>query len=251
MNDYRYPNITAKEPAEKLRQIESFLRQLVDKMNAEQSSTGRAIYTYSSNGERVQANDHNKTDAENTFETIKDLILKSADIVDSFYEKYSKKLSGYYVAKSEFGEYKEENEVSLEATAKEIELAINQIESVAKSVANLGEETEEKLLKISASAEELSINVSKIVNDGVDSVKTKKGYTFNDEGLRIESAGSSIVNQIDNTGMSVKRGDDVMLKADHEGVIATDVQVNNYLIVGEHARFEDFPSGRTACFYVQ
>ena len=42
-----------------------------------------------------------------------------------------------------------------------------------------------------------------------------------------------------------------MLKADASGVEATDVTVNNYLVIGDHARFENYPTGRTACFYIE
>ena len=50
------------------------------------------------------------------------------------------------------------------------------------------------------------------------------------------------------------RGSTVMLQANASGVIATDVSVRNYLIIGEHARFEDYSDGsdsaRTACFFI-
>ena len=46
----------------------------------------------------------------------------------------------------------------------------------------------------------------------------------------------------------------VMLQANADGVIATDVTVRNYLIIGTHARFEDYSNGsdnaRTACFFI-
>ena len=61
-------------------------------------------------------------------------------------------------------------------------------------------------------------------------------------------------NSLDETGMYVKRSDDVMLQANANGVIATDVSVRNYLIIGCHGRFEDYSDGtdtaRTACFWI-
>jgi hypothetical protein len=57
-------------------------------------------------------------------------------------------------------------------------------------------------------------------------------------------------NRLDEKGMYVLRGGETMLKADADGVIATDVSVRNYLVVGEHARLEDYGQGRTACFYI-
>jgi hypothetical protein len=48
--------------------------------------------------------------------------------------------------------------------------------------------------------------------------------------------------------------EEVMLQADTDGVIATDVKVRNYLIIGSYARLEDYTDGaggkRTACFYL-
>ena len=60
-------------------------------------------------------------------------------------------------------------------------------------------------------------------------------------------------NLLDNTGMYVNRGQDVILQANGQGVVARDVKAVNYLIVGEHARLEDYGQAgedRTACFYV-
>lgn len=112
----------------------------------------------------------------------------------------------------------------------------------------------EQIAQINVNAENVGIRVSKIETDGVDKVKTSIGYTLSDDGLHIQKSGEEIDNSIDNTGMYVKRGDDVMLQANKDGVIATDVTVRNYLIIGSHARFEDYSDGtngnRTACFYI-
>lgn len=101
---------------------------------------------------------------------------------------------------------------------------------------------------------EISIAVKKILDDGVGQVTTESGYTFNSDGLHIKKSGEEMENTLDNTGMYVKRSDDIMLQANADGVIATDVSVRNYLIIGSHARFEDYSDGtdsaRTACFWI-
>ena len=56
-------------------------------------------------------------------------------------------------------------------------------------------------------------------------------------------------NTLDHTGMYVRRGNKVLLQANHKGVEAADVTVRNYLIVGDHARFEDYGGG-TGCFWI-
>lgn len=114
--------------------------------------------------------------------------------------------------------------------------------------------TKTRVTEIAQDAANVSIRVAKIETDGVDKVKTSIGYTLSDDGLHIQKSGEEIDNSIDNTGMYVKRGDEVMLQANKDGVIATDVTVRNYLIIGSHARFEDYSGGtngnRTACFYI-
>jgi hypothetical protein len=247
MNDYRYPFITASEPAEKLRQIESYLRQLVDKLNAEAQTTyAKAGVPGTTKG----ASQSKKTETEATFDEIKSLIIKSADVVDSIYEKFSKKLSGTYVAQSEFGKYTEYTSTQLEASSDGIKTTVESQEIIEANQTLISE----SVTVIEQSVNAISLEVTRILTEGVDKVITSSGYTFNEEGLRIQREGQAIENLLNNLGMYVYRSGDIMLKADASGVEATDVKVNNYLIVGDHARFEDYTdgsgSGRTACFYV-
>lgn len=250
MNDYRYPFITAKEPEEKLKQIESYLRQLVDKLNM----SAQATYTRSAIPGQSSAAQSQKTQAEQTFDEIKSLIIKSADIVDTLYESVSKKLSGMYVGQSEFGQYTEETSLVLEATSNKASSAMQSIETIEANNDLFQTQIRERISTIEQSAAAIGIQVTKILNDGVDKVVTSTGYTFDAEGLKIQRAGQSIESLLNNAGLYVKRSSEIMLKADSSGVEATDVKVNNYLIIGDHARFEDYNDGadakRTACFYI-
>ena len=77
------------------------------------------------------------------------------------------------------------------------------------------------------------------------------GYTFDDSGLRIAQDGQQMENLLDNTGMYVKRNGQVILQANHRGVTAQDVSVASYLVIGDHARLENYTAGRTACFWLE
>ena len=77
---------------------------------------------------------------------------------------------------------------------------------------------------------------------------TSTGYTFDGEGLRIARGGTQMENLLDHSGMYVRRAGETILRANHEGVVATDVQVRNFLHIGKYSRLEDY-GGRTACFY--
>lgn len=112
----------------------------------------------------------------------------------------------------------------------------------------------ESVTTLKQTSDAVSIQVQKIVDDGVSKVTTGMGYTFDENGLKIQKPGEEIGNLLDNTGMYVTRSGTVILQANAAGVTATDVKVNNYLIVGEHARFEDYSDGtdtkRTGCFWI-
>lgn len=89
-----------------------------------------------------------------------------------------------------------------------------------------------------------------IRQNGVSKVKMEMGYRFDEEGLTISRSGEQMENLLDNTGMYIRRAGETILQADQFGVTAVDVTVGNFLQVGDHARFEDYGTGRTACFWV-
>ena len=103
-------------------------------------------------------------------------------------------------------------------------------------------------------ATQVEIAVQTIAREGVDRVVTGSGYRFDSEGLHISKAGQEIVNRMDNTGMFVERAGKPLLSAGASGVRAADLQAENYLIIGEHTRLEDYSDGldsrRTACFSI-
>lgn len=111
-----------------------------------------------------------------------------------------------------------------------------------------------EMAKIDLQSGKLALQLQSILDNGVDKVTTTTGYTFDADGLHIQKSGYEIENRLDHTGMYVTRSGETMLQANADGVIATDVKVRNYLIIGDHARFENYNNGtdekRTACFWL-
>ena len=103
-------------------------------------------------------------------------------------------------------------------------------------------------------SKEISATVTSIVENGVDKVTTSFGLTIDESYVHIQRSGSEMENRLDETGMYVMRGNEIMLQANKDGVIGTDMTVRNYLIIGSHARFEDYTdddgAAGTACFYI-
>ncbi len=119
--DIRFPNITATDNAGKLLQVQSYLHQLVQQLNYALTEVDNKVVavveTPRSSASRVSAEEQ----AHSTFSSIKSLIIKSADIVNSYYDEISKKLEGIYVAESDFGVYAEETKVLITANSNAIE----------------------------------------------------------------------------------------------------------------------------------
>lgn len=130
-----------------------------------------------------------------------------------------------------------------------LELTVQGISAEVSRQKGSEERLKEELTRVSQTADTLELQVQKIVDNGGERVVTSTGYTFDDTGLHIRKAGEEMGNRLDHTGMYVQRGEQIILKANAAGVTATDVQVNNYLIVGDHARFQDYQGG-TGCFYL-
>ena len=125
-----------------------------------------------------------------------------------------------------------------------------ELSGISATVQAVQEEQKTALTTMTQTAESLSVSVQNILDNGVDKVTNEFGLTIDGSAVAIHRAGSEMENRLDETGMYVDRGGDVILQANANGVVATDVSVRNYLVVGDHARFEDYGSDRTACFYV-
>lgn len=143
---------------------------------------------------------------------------------------------------------------ALNAKMLEVKTSIEGLSVTATSQREELETLKTDITTVKQDADGVEIRVKSIEDNGATKVTTEMGYTFSDDGLHIQRAGEEIENTLDHTGMYVERGNDVMLQANADGVVATDVTVRNYLVVGTHARFEDYIRGtdtkRTACYWI-
>lgn len=102
--------------------------------------------------------------------------------------------------------------------------------------------------------EDIKFEIQTALSSGIDSVSTTTGYTFDNEGLTISKSGSEMTTKITEDGMTVYRGSEGVLVANHEGVHAEDLRATTYLIIGDRSRFENFErngSTRTGCFWIE
>lgn len=132
----RLPDITAKDEAGQLLQVKSYLFQLVNQLNFA-LSTIESSNSSSQVAAKAASAPVKKEDPVGTFNSIKALIIKSADIVNAYYEEINKKLKGMYVAQSDFGTYSEQTTSDIIANSKSITQAYKNIQTLTSDVAGI------------------------------------------------------------------------------------------------------------------
>ena len=131
------------------------------------------------------------------------------------------------------------------SVSKIIEDTTTSIDGINESIANLNTKVE-----ASMTAENVVIAIHNELENGVDKITTKTGFTFDDEGLTIEKTGTEMRTQITEDGMTVYRDTEAILVANNVGVEATNLYAKTYLIMGNNSRFENYGSNRTGCFWI-
>ena len=135
MVDIRLPNINASTEAGQLQQIRVYLYQFAEQLNwalntLETNQGGNSVVLQDAAGNKVSDTDGDK--AQETFNSIKNLIIKSADIVEAYYDKIDKliELKGKYVAQSDFGKYTEETSAKISMTSQYVEQKFKKTETI-------------------------------------------------------------------------------------------------------------------------
>lgn len=137
----RYPNIQGKTEAEQIGQVKSYLHQLVEELNwalntVESAKTGNAasavVY------EQIQP--ATAQEAEKTFNSIKALIIKSADIVKAYEETIFTDFNGKYFAESDFGTYLVETNKKVSDNSKGVTENYKRVESIDSRVEGVEDE---------------------------------------------------------------------------------------------------------------
>lgn len=138
------------------------------------------------------------------------------------------------------------NTSSISASVKEVQDNTEAaFDTVNKNIADLTNE-----VKAAVTAEDVKIAIEQRYGEGANKVTTATGFTFDEIGLTVEKSNSEMKTQITEDGMKVFKNGTETLTANNEGVKATDLHADTYLIVGTNSRFENYGSDRTGCFWI-
>lgn len=142
------------------------------------------------------------------------------------------------------------NTSSISASVKAVEENTKKaLEGFGESLGNLTEQVE-----LSVTKDQVKIEVQKELENGANSIKTGKGFRFDDSGMTVEdisdTTNATIRTTVSNNGMKVFADGAEMLRANDEGVVATDLHAKTFLIIGTNSRFENYGYNRTGCFWI-
>lgn len=117
--NFRLPNITATTDSGKLTQMQDYMHQLVEELNwalnvVESYQGGNTSVPVVYKGSETSS----PQEAEDTFNSIKGLIIKSADIVKAYETTIFSDFNGKYFADSDFGTYLEKTSRAVEENSK-------------------------------------------------------------------------------------------------------------------------------------
>lgn len=130
------PNITGKTVPEQVEQMRKYLFQLVEYIQVNQTLS-TAVTTVDGNSAETASGTsfaQQEQQAQSAFNSVKSLIIKSAEIVDAYYAQISKRLDGSYVAQSEFGTYKQDTSALISANAVGIKENYTNIQELNSSI---------------------------------------------------------------------------------------------------------------------
>lgn len=177
--DIRLPNINAKTEAEQ--QIRSYLIQLAEQLNfalKNADTTNNTVIVNTTPNSLQPSSQPSVVSPEATFNSIKALIIKSADIVNAYYEEIHKKLEGQYVAQSDFGTFKEETAQYITETSTSIDRVFTNIQEITTSTESLTLEIGGLNTSMSESFTSLSTQIGDVdskVDESFTSLSTEIG----------------------------------------------------------------------------
>ena len=137
MTEIRLPNITGVTEKEQLMQIKSYLYQLTGQLNfALKTVNSESNFTQQITQGSEESGVEKVTDIEEklkNFIELKNLIIKSADVITFFEDIVTRELEGNYVAVSDFGTFQEETSNKFVETSENV---TNYYESTKEIIAN-------------------------------------------------------------------------------------------------------------------
>ena len=128
------PNITASNDRERLQQMQSYLYRMAQQLQWAFDTLETGSNAVSQTRILPSQNTQKAASQDTTFAGLKDLIIKSADIVNAYYVQISKRLEGKYVAQSDFGTYTEHTSQEIQENSSNINQLFTNVRTLSDTV---------------------------------------------------------------------------------------------------------------------
>lgn len=168
MINIRQPNILAQNPEQQIAQMRSYLYQLSQQLNwafSTISTSGGGGGSGSNEAAPIGSGGvivNPKIDPDKTFAAVKDLIIKSADIVNAYYDEINTKLEGIYVAQSDFGVYAEQTKAEITANSTNVSQLFENNRTILLDVRNLEGNVREEFDSVYDVTSDLSSDIDRV-----------------------------------------------------------------------------------------
>lgn len=205
MIELRLPNIKGSDK-EQLVQIRSYLYQLADQLQfALNNISPTSVNVTQQQKAKASSTPQQALDAEVTFDKLKPFIIKSADIVNAYYDEVSKRLEGLYVAQSDFGTYTENTAQDISENSTSITRAFTNIQIVSSNIGTISDEVGTLDSDIQGVKQGVDSNIKVITNEvgALDSKidNAKETINTNIQGIKsdLDTLNRSIIEVNSNT----------------------------------------------------
>lgn len=139
MISFRLPEITAPTADGQLRQLRSYLYQLTEQLNLAMESVDSEISKQNQTVSDAVAAADTPEGKLKTFNSVKALIIKSADIINAYTDEITRQLDGQYVAQSEFGTYTETTSQQITENSASIVQLFENLQTISDTVDSIEE----------------------------------------------------------------------------------------------------------------
>ncbi len=237
MINLQYPHINGANERERLQYIERYLYQFVEQLqfalNTIESSGGNSAPVASQMPARViqsspmavMSLDGGLSDDQVTFQAIKPLIIKSADIINAYYQEINRRLESVYLAQSDFGIFAEQTSQEIRETSTS---TTQQFENVQVVISNLDTSIGSVRGDLQAVGEEVSYALKDIddINENIDGINTQVGeiggsvYDLNEEMGGVKTDVETLDTSISDVDKSVQAVDKNLWNLDNKLVDA-------------------------------
>ena len=173
--ELRMPNITGPTDKERLHQMQSYLYQVVEQLNwaLQNVDTTNASVVAPTAKSLLPSDVITTPDPQSTFNSIKSLIIKSAEIVEAYADEISRRIEGRYVAQSDFGTFSENTTQDIVETSTNLNRVFSHIQEVKTGVDTSLEKLSEEVGKVDAKAAETAKTIGEdiqTIKDGLKSI---------------------------------------------------------------------------------